>query len=106
MNLFKRKTSDTTVGRIIVDFVKSHMPSGVTSSEMLTNKDTSGINVISKPIGVSFELDFDDLHVHELSEVDKKHLINTVIIPALKKIDQDLFVVHREIEAKIKELKE
>lgn len=106
MNIFKRKTTETTIGNLIVNFVKSKMPNGVTASETLTNKDKTGITVISKPIGVAFELDFDDLEVHELSEVDRKHLINTVIIPALKKVDQDLFAVHKEIEAKIKALKD
>lgn len=105
MKLFSRRTTKEKVGKLILEFVKTKVPNDIIVTETLTMQDKSGITLINKSSGISFELDFEDVEIDELSEIDKDHLIQTIIIPALKKIDQDLFKAHKEIEKTIKELK-
>lgn len=102
--IFKRKTPNR-VTDLMVDYINSMLPNGIMCRETIGDNTENSLMIFSNTNAVRYAFDLSEGYdVKELSDADKMHLIRTVILPALKTIDKELFSIHKKIEEKVKEL--
>lgn len=102
--MFKRRTP-SNLTNLMVEYINSILPDGMMCRETIGDSENSSLMVFNDTRAIKFEFEFESSYnVKELSDGDKLHLNRTVILPSLKALDKELFKLHKEIEAKIKEL--
>jgi len=83
---------DARIRESIRDYLNSQLPAGYYSII-----DDNNMSIVQEAGVMSFPFDINDMIDDNLSVVDKKHLIDNVIIPTLKHYDKGLEARHKEI---------
>lgn len=91
---------------LMVKYINSVLPTGMLCRETIgSTTDAKSIIVFTNTKALAYEFNIaDNYDVKELSEADKKHLDETVIIPALKQLDEEIRLIHVAIGERLKEL--
>lgn len=90
---------------LIVEYISSVIPTGIMCRETIGDTDVKSIMVFSNSKGLTYEFSIvDNYDVKELSSTDKQHLNETVVIPALKELDEEIRIVHLAIKKRLEEL--
>lgn len=100
MDLFGRKKGK--LGELILKYIQENLPRPVYAR--MTASETDEIIIGCKIAALSFEFGSDETKYKQLSVADEEHIRDTVIIPTLKKMDEELHAAHLDIQKKIKEL--
>jgi len=104
MDLFKKR-SPNLLTDLMVGYINSVLPTGVLCRETIGDSKAKSIMVFTNTKGLAFEFNIeDDYDVKELSDADKRHLTETVIIPALKDLDNEIRDIHNAIKKTLEEL--
>jgi hypothetical protein len=99
----KREPNLLTV--LMVKYINSVLPTGMLCRETIGDGDAKSIIVFTNTKALAYEFNIaDNYDVKELSGADKKHLDETVIIPALKQLDEEIRLIHTAIKERLKEL--
>lgn len=105
MNIFKKKPV-TMATTLIVNYINSILPSGVSCrDDSLSPSDNNKIFIASHPISLEFSFDIEESYkLEELGDLDKAHINEFVIMPALKALDRELFAAHNRIKKRMENL--
>lgn len=90
---------------LIVEYISSVLPTGIMCRETIGDTNVKSIMVFTNTKGLAYEFNIvDNYDVEELSSADRQHLNETVIIPALKELDEEIRTVHLAIKKRLEEL--
>jgi hypothetical protein len=102
MGIFRKKVNIDT---LILSYVNSVLPeSAMAYSPLSPDSKSNSITISIKSTSMNFEYSFDNNDITELSDMDKMQLDESIIIPALKQLDKELFAAHKKIEETLKKM--
>tara|TARA_R110000851_G_scaffold309292_1_gene468689 strand:+ start:992 stop:1315 length:324 start_codon:yes stop_codon:yes gene_type:complete len=100
MGIFRKKVN---IDNLIQSYVNSQLPSGASAYSPLSSEGKSNsLTVCVNSISINFEYSFDDNISTELSDIDKRQLDESIVIPALQQLDKELYTLHSKIEETLK----
>jgi len=89
---------------IVVDFIRSILPVGMTSRKVVNPDNEYQVLMSTNTESFIFSYSLDG-HIDELGDDEKDYIIKTCIIPTLEQMDKDLHERHLEILDVLKDLK-